>query len=306
MNYEENLLFKIAYYYYFEGLTQQSIADLLSISRIRVLRGLEKARDTGIIQFKMRKDPSFNIEFEQKLKERFKLKDVFVAPDAPTKEGANANVAKAAALYINDRLKNGDHINVGYGNTSRHLLNSLATMVETPISCISLTGGVSCYLPDTRSQKFNVNLNLIPAPLLASSAKMAEAIRNEDSVVEIFRMAPLATLTVVGIGGLHEESTIFSTGILGKNDMTYLKMKGAVGDILSHFLDKDGNPVPSSVEERLISISLDKLKEFQNVVGVAAGENKVPAIKSALRGQYINVLITDTTTARLLLEDDNE
>lgn len=306
MDYEENLLFKIAYYYYFEDMTQQSIADLLSISRIRVIRGLEKARQSGIIQFKLRENPSFNIDYEQKLKQRYELKDVFVIPDAPTAERRNPNVAQAAALYINDRLKGGDHINVGYGDTSRHLLNYLATMVESPISCISLTGGVSYYLPDTRPHVFNANLNLIPAPLLASSAEMAEAIRKEESVNEIFRMAPLATLTVIGIGGMHEKSTIFNTGTLGKNDMIYLKMKGAVGDILSHFLDKHGQPVPSSVDDRLISIPLEKLKNLNNVIGVAAGDTKVPAIRAVLRGRYLDVLITDTTTAKLLLEGHDE
>jgi DNA-binding transcriptional regulator LsrR (DeoR family) len=306
IDYEENLLFKVAYYYYFEDMTQQSIANLLSISRIRVIKLLDRARQTGIIQFKLRENPSFHIDFEEQLKKRYDLKDVFVVPDAATLERKNANVAQAAALYINDRLKGGDHINVGYGDTSRHLLNNLATMVESPISCISLTGGVSYYLPDTRPHIFNANLHLIPAPLLASSNEMADAIRKEESVNEIFRMAPLATLTVIGIGGMHEKSTIFNTGTLGKNDLTYLKMKGAVGDILSHFLDKDGNLVTSSVEERLISIPLETLKKFQNVIGVAAGAAKVKAIRSVLRGHYLNVLITDTTTAKLILEDNDE
>jgi len=306
MNYEEILMFKIAYYYYFEEMTQQSIADLLAISRIRVLKLLEKARQTGIIQFHLRKNPEFHVQYERQLVKKYNLKDVFVVPAPTTIEKTNTNLAKAAALYINDRLNEKDLINIGYGDTSSHLLNNLATMAEKPISCISLTGGVSYYLPDTRSNVFNANLHLIPAPLLASSLEMAKAIREESSVNDIFRMATIANFTVLGIGGLHEKSTIFKTGTLNQNDMIYLKMKGAVGDILSHFIDKNGDLVENPIEDRLIGISLDTLKTFENVIGVAAGETKVEAIKAVLKGQYLNVLITDAFTAEKLLEDFDE
>ena len=38
MNYEESLMVKAAWYYYFENMTQQAIADRLSISRMRVIK----------------------------------------------------------------------------------------------------------------------------------------------------------------------------------------------------------------------------------------------------------------------------
>lgn len=306
MDYEQSLLFKIAYYYYFEEMTQQKIADRLSISRIRVLKLLDKARQNGIIQFKLKENPEFHINYEKKLMERFMLTDAFVVPDPTTPATRNTNIAKGAALYINDRIKPEQMINVGYGDTSKHLLNNLATMVEGPINCISLTGGVSYYLPEPRPHVFNANLHLIPAPLLASSVEMAKAMRNEHSIVEIFRMAPLSSMTVIGIGGMHEKSTIFNTGTLTKHDMMYLKMQGAVGDMLSHFIDKDGNPVPSAIEERLISTPLETLKNLKNVIGVAAGETKVEAIRAVLRGGYLNVLITDASTAKQILEVEDE
>ena len=56
MDYEESLMTKAAWYYYFEEMTQQQVAQLMGISRMRVIRLLDKARQTGIIQFKLRKD----------------------------------------------------------------------------------------------------------------------------------------------------------------------------------------------------------------------------------------------------------
>lgn len=306
MDYDESLVIKTAWYYYLENMTQQRIAELLGISRIRVIKLLEKARQTGVIQFKIRKDSASRMQLEKKLCETYGLKDSFVVPTNPDEDGINETIARAAAMYIGDRLSEDTFINIGYGDTPSRVLNNLAMMTEKPVTCVSLTGGVNYYLPNTHSQTFNARLFLIPAPLLASTSEIAHAMRQESSVTEISRMAMLSGMSVVGIGGMSENATIFKSGILSKNDFLYLKMQGAVGDILSHFLDENGCLLNHEVEDRLISASLDKLKQLENVVGVAAGNSKVPAIRAVLRGAYLDVLITDENTAQQLLEDPEQ
>jgi lsr operon transcriptional repressor len=306
MDYEESLMIKIAWYYYFENMTQQSVADTLGISRMRVIKLLEKARQNGIIQFRLRKDGETRMKLERGLMEQYHLQDAFIVPSPLNKSQVNAGVAEAASMYITERLTENSFINMGYGDTPSRVLNNLATMAERPLTCVSLTGGVSYYLPDTRSNVFNAKLHLIPTPLLASSKEMAEAMRQEASVTEVSRMISLAQLTVVGIGAMHETATIFKSGILNRNDFLYLQMQGAVGDLLSHFIDRDGNLIETPLEGRLISTSLSKLKALQNVIGVAAGDVKVNAIRAALCGGYLDVLITDDRTAAKLLGQESE
>lgn len=53
-NYEEELMIKIAWYYYIENLTQQEIAKILGINRIKILRLLDKAKENGLITFQIR------------------------------------------------------------------------------------------------------------------------------------------------------------------------------------------------------------------------------------------------------------
>lgn len=300
MDYEEMLMIKAAWYYYFEGVTQQNVADLLGISRMRVIKLLEKARQTGIIQFHLRKDGESRMQLERSLIDQFGLKDAFVVPAAIDKRQVNAGIAEAASMYIGERLNANSVINIGYGDTPSKILNNLATLAEQTLTCVSLTGGVSYYLPDTRSNVFNARLHLIPAPILASSKEMAEAMRHEASVMEISRMITLSQLTVVGIGAMHETATIFKSGILNHNDFLFLNMQGAAGDLLSHFIDHDGNLIETPLEERLISTPLSTLKALQNVIGVAAGDSKIDAIRAALRGRYLDVLITDDRTASKL------
>ena len=304
MNYEESLMVKAAWYYYFENMTQQAIADRLSISRMRVIKLLEAARQNGIIQFRLRSDGVGMAEQSRALMEKYHLKDVFLIPSAEEEATTNESIARAGAMYIADRLGDNACINVGYGDTLSRTLNHLATMVETPVTCISLTGGVSPYLPNTRSNVFNARLYLIPAPLLASSQEMASAMRGESSVSEIFDMAELSSFTLVGIGSIHDSATVVKSGVLSRNDLFYLRMHNAVGDILCHFFDRDGQLLQTPIEDKLISTPLSRLKALRNVVGLAAGAQKADAIRAALRGGYLDVLVTDEATASLLLKDE--
>ena len=304
MNYEESLMVKAAWYYYFENMTQQAIADRLSISRMRVIKLLEAARQNGIIQFRLRSDGVGMAEQSRALMEKYHLKDVFLIPSAEEEATTNESIARAGAMYIADRLGDNACINVGYGDTLSRTLNHLATMVETPVTCISLTGGVSPYLPNTRSNVFNARLYLMPAPLLASSPEMASAMRGESSVSEIFDMAELSSFTLVGIGSIHDSATVVKSGVRSRNDLFYLRMHNAVGDILCHFFDRDGQLLQTPIEDKLISTPLSRLKALRNVVGLAAGAQKADAIRAALRGGYLDVLVTDEATASLLLRDE--
>ncbi|MBR1409345.1 MAG: sugar-binding transcriptional regulator [Clostridia bacterium] len=302
MEYEEALMAKVAWYYYYEELTQQQISERLGMSRMRVVKLLDRARRTGVIRFHLREGSQGRMELEKQLIQTYSLTDAFIVPAGADKSRCNENIAEAASMYLSERIRSDTVINIGYGDTLSRVLNNLATLAEQTISCVSLTGGVSCYLPDARSNVFNARLHLMPAPLLASSAEMAQAMRREDSVQEIARMIPLSHLTLVGIGSMDESATIFHSGILNANDMLYLRMRGAAGDLLSHFLTRDGQLIESPVEERLIGASLDTLRSLRNVIGIAAGTVKAEAIRAALLGGYLDTLITDEETALRILQ----
>ena len=300
MNYEDALCAKVAWYYYCQELTQQQISERLGMSRMRVVKLLDRARRSGIIRFHLREGSAERTELEHRLMDAFGLRDAFVVPaDA---EHCNQNIADAAGMYLCERIRADTVFNIGYGDTLSRLLNNLAANTEHALSCVSLTGGVTPYLPIARGNVFNARLHLIPAPLIASSAEMAEAMRREESVQGVMRMIPLSKLSIVGIGSLDASATIFRSGQLNANDLLYLKMRGAVGDLLSHFITRDGALIPSPAESRLIGTDLPTLRSLENVVGVAAGPLKAGAIHAALRGGYLDILITDEDTAERVLQ----
>lgn len=292
---------KAAWYYYMEDNTQAQIAEVMGISRAKVIRLLEEARAQGIVQFSFRKNDSQRVSAEQLLIDRFGLKDAFVVPTPLDSSAINQSIAQSAAHYVSDHLREDGYLNIGYGDTVSRMLGFLAKNREESLNVVSLTGGVSYYLPTVGTTAYSMRLFLTPSPLVVSSRQVRDALLDEKSLQDVSTMTEYADMSVVGIGAAIEGATVLRNGILNEGELAVLKMQGAVGDILNHFVDKDGNLIQTEIEDRVISTDLDKLRQLKNVVGVAGGKDKVTAIKAVLNGGYLNVLITDSDTAAELL-----
>lgn len=292
---------KAAWYYYMEDNTQAQIAEVMGVSRAKVIRLLEEARAQGIVQFSFRKNDSQRVSAEQLLIDRFGLKDAFVVPTPLDSSAINQSIAQGAAHYVSDHLREDGYLNIGYGDTVSRMLGFLAKNREESLNVVSLTGGVSYYLPTVGTTAYSMHLFLTPSPLVVSSRQVRDALLDEKSLQDVSAMTEYADMSVVGIGAAVEGATVLRNGILNEGELTVLKMQGAVGDVLNHFMDKDGNLIQTEIEDRVISTDLDKLRQLKNVVGVAGGKDKVTAIKAVLNGGYLNVLITDSDTAAELL-----
>lgn len=292
---------KAAWYYYMENYTQHQIAEAMGLSRAKVIRLLEDAKTDGIIQFNFRKDDSTRVSLEKNLIAAYGLNDAFVVPTPLNEATLTHTISRAAALYVSDHLRPGGYLNIGYGDTVSSMLGYLAKEHEDPINVVSMTGGVSYYLPSVSSTAYAMHLFLIPSPLIVSSSEVRDALLGEKSIQEIYAMTEHADMSVVGIGAAVEGATVLRNGIIRESELAILKMQGSVGDVLNHFYDSEGNPITTEIENRTISTDIEKLRTMKNVVGVAGGSEKVAAIKAVLRGGYLNVLVTDSKTAEELL-----
>lgn len=296
------LMLKATWYYYMENYTQQQISQLMGVSRAKVIRLLDEARASGVIRFLFREDDQRRMEVERGLIERFSLEDAFVVPTPAHAADLTNSIARAASIYVADHLRADGFLNIGYGDMTGLILDNLAASRRSDINVASLTGGVSYYLPKVSSEVFAMHLYLTPAPLILSSAELREALFNEPAIQDVYRMTSHADMTVVGIGSMDEDATIIRNGILSKTDFALLKMQGAVGDVLNHFIDAEGEPLATSIEDRIVSTGLDKLQQMRNVIGAAGGLVKVPAMYAVLKHGYLNILVTDEQTARALLD----
>lgn len=306
MTYENSLIIKVAWKYYNEGMTQNEIAEALNLSRMKVIKYLDIAKANNIIQFKINLDKFADMDLLNKIKKQYDLQDIYIVPAAS--QNPLDSLTKAAAQYIEDRINSDTMINVGYGQAVSRTLGHLNISTKYKVTFVSLSGGVRFYIPtavDSSSDYYtnpNYNHYIMPAPLVVSTKHLAEQLINERPIKKIFEMIPYSTITIIGIGAVNERATIVKEGYLNSNEVEIIKSMGAVGDLLSQFYDINGNVLNYKLHKQLVSTDINLLKSLNHVVAVAGGLEKREAIIGALKGGYIDVLITDELVAKSLIE----
>jgi DNA-binding transcriptional regulator LsrR (DeoR family) len=302
----ENLLIKVAWYYYKDNLTQNEIAELLEISRTKVVRLLERARMEGVVQFNIRGGGTNCLSMEKEFKAAFSLANAFIVPTPPNMEDLSDSLSRAASQYLHHKLQPDDLIGLGWGKAVSRTIDYLTLDPSLNVSVVTLTGGVNYYLHNRSStdrgmEKFH-HISVIPAPFLASSEEMAESFLSEPSIKEILELGTLSKYMLVGIGGVSPDATIIQEEKMTLNELTFIKQQHAVGDILGQFYDREGKVIALPHHKRLIGLNINRLKEMNNVLAVAGGKKKLDAIYGALKGGYIHTLVTDETTAKALMK----
>jgi lsr operon transcriptional repressor len=309
----EELLLRAAWFYYKDELTQDEIAKRLSVSRASVGRLLDRARRVGLVTINLNAEYLNAFELSAELQRTFNLSEALVVPDhdkEPADHHAlNARIGLGGAQFISTHLRPGATLGVGWGDTVSRVVAATNFGAIGSVHMVTLTGGVDGYLQTILSSKGEsgpdpdlTTASVIPAPISASSASLATALREEPTIQHVLMQASRVEHAIVGVGTPTTDATIVQLGYLTAADMRTLRERGVVGDILGQFFDADGKVADLSIHDRRIGIELSDLKHIPKVVGVAGGVHKVPAILGALHGGYLDVLVTNELAAIRLLE----
>jgi lsr operon transcriptional repressor len=297
----EQLTIRATWYYYKMNMTQEAIAQKLNLSRMKVVRLLEKAKQDGIVRVHVKSPTNNCLEIEQELIRVFKLDDAMVVP-SDRSQPVNQNVAQAAAQYLELCLKSNDLLGIGWGDTVTRMAESISFNDERQINVVTLSGGVLTYtIGGQLSRVFKGKLYAINAPIMASSVELCNALKNEPTIRDALEMAKLANYSILGIGVPDRDASIVKAGYVSEVDLQGITSKGAVGDLLGQFFDEEGKKLDLPLHKRLINLDIENLRTMQNVIVVAGGTRKVKAILAALKAGYFHTLITDEETASELL-----
>ena len=142
----------------------------------------------------------------------------------------------------------------------------------------------------------------LPAPGVVGSPETLDAFYNDEFVKNAISLFDEITIALVGIGAVEPSPLLAESGnIFSNEELETLQKGGAVGDILLHFFDEKGEPTKTFLDNRVASMELQQLKKTERSIGVAGGTRKLDAIRGALIGKWINVLVTDKNTAANLV-----
>lgn len=307
------LLAKVARLSHEQGMRQIDIAATLHMSQAKVSRLLKEAAECGIVRTVVVLPDGVHPEVEDALVQRYGLRDAVVVDT----DGAGADVRQAigsaAASYLDATLTGGDVI--GVSTWSGTILSAVEAMrpKARPVAerVIQLFGGVG--RPDAQVQATRITGRLaevtgaqpvfVPTPGVVGSVEIRDAMLSDPSVASVTRQWPDVTVSIVGIGSLNPSPLLEVSGnAFAPADQDALRSRGAVGDVCLRYFDAEGVLVHSPFDDRVLGISADDLRAVPRRVALAGGADKVTAVRAALLGGWVNVLVTDLSVARALLD----
>jgi DNA-binding transcriptional regulator LsrR (DeoR family) len=309
---ELRLMTKVSRMYYEQGLRQTEIMERLNMSQSTISRLLKRAEQAGIVRITVSVPSGAHPELEEALQERFGLKEAIVIDSIDDDEQIVRDLGPAAAYYVETTLRPNDV--VGLSSWSAALLAMVDSMQPSTrgngVRVVQILGGIgnpSAEVHATHLTRRFANLvggsaTLLPAPGVVGSAEARRVLMKDRFVQEAAQLMGTVTLALVGIGSIEPSRMLAESGnVFSSQELETLRAQGAVGDICLRFFNGEGLPVVSPLNDRVIGMDLTQLKKSARVVGVAGGSRKMAAVRGALMGRLVNVLITDRNTAERLL-----
>lgn len=308
-----SMLVKVARMYHEQGLRQPEIATRLHVSQSRVSRLLKEAGERGIVRTVVVAPPGTFADLEEEVRAALGLADVVVAGTSGSDEPSSlAAIGAAGAAYLESTLMPTER--VGLSSWSASLLAVVEAMAPRASrgaeKVVQILGGVGAASVQVQATRLTDRLALVtggeamyfPAPGVVASAQVRDALLADPYVADVVAAWSDLSVVLVGIGSVQPSPLLVSSGnALPQPDLDALAALGAVGDVCLNFFDADGRLVDADLHDRVLGIDAQTLRAVPRKVGVAGGDRKVEAIRGAARGGWIDVLVTDSRTARALL-----
>ena len=307
--------------YYRQSRSQKDIAVALGVSAATVSRLLKRAMDEGLVRVEL--DLPRTPELETALAERFGLRDAVVV-GAGGRADVREELGLAAAAYFEKIAASGLRIGVSCGFTLYQTVRALHERRFRDFALYPLSGESTLKLVDLSPNTLvgmmaakyrpHVRAYALPVQHLLSLKEIERERRRllrDPEVRSIYDAAQDVDIALAGVGVIAEQTPGFcalaeSYGVSVKR----LRQLGVVGEINYQPFDADGHvvdrPELRALSHRLLSVEGARLqalsrRDGRSVIAVAGGKSKVDALRGALAGRFMNVLVTDEDAAIALL-----
>lgn len=298
--------------YHIGQMSQEEVSRRMGLSRFKVLRLLQDARDLGLVRISVEHATTGALALADRLTAQFALTEALVAPDTGGDPAAGRRaVGQLAAGWLARTGGEGRvTVGVGWGRTMAAMADALTGLRNPELCFVSLMGSMT---HTSATSPFDVCVRLaaltdaravfLPAPFLADSAEDAALIRRQRLVREALEVARAADHMMISVGECTPEALLQSSGILTVDEASGLIAAGAVADTTGKFFAADGSLAPTDLNLRAPSIDLGDLHR-SDVVVLSSGAGKAAALRAVLAAGFVNRLIVDEPLARALLQEE--
>lgn len=300
---------RAAWLYFIEGMTQAEVAAKLGVNRIMITRLLSEARRRGEVIIRIESPIAGLIELQNRLEERFGLGRAIVAPCEDEADDPTKVIASAAGAYVTEMMRSNMTVGVGWGRTLHTMLPFVEGRALEGVRVVSLLGGIAqarrfnpAEFAWQFAELFNAEGYLISAPAIVDSTNTKHALLEHCGLDQILQMAESCDVALLSCGGISSLTTSYRLGHVSEAERLSMVDAGAVGDVLYNFLDADGQTVDHPVNDRSISLSMERLKRVPEKILISGGPEKTEIMLATLKSVGPSVLITDENTAIRLLE----
>jgi len=308
---EKRRLIQIVNLYYIEDCTQEQISQKVGLSRSLISKLLQKARDFGLVEVYIKDEEFRTVQLEYQLEKKYNLKDVVVVSTSElTPEMVKKAVGHAGGYYLSKNLKDVIRIGISGGSTLSELVKEYSFEQKEEVQVIPLVGGLgmkhvelhSNQLAYELSKKLNGTCSYLYTPAIVKTKELRDRLILMKDIATVLEEGKNVDVALISVGNPYKNSTIRAHGYIQEDELQQLHEMGAVGDIASRFFDQDGEEVNHPLNEKVIGLSLEQLKQINKVIAVVVGTEKVESLASALKGGYIDVLILDEKAALKLIK----
>jgi DNA-binding transcriptional regulator LsrR (DeoR family) len=292
--------------YYELGETQGRVAELLGVTRPQVSRLLKQARAQGIVEIRIVEGTTGESAAGDELRRRFGLRAVHLAPSISGPEDlTRRSIGRLAAQVLASVVRDGTVAGIGDGAS----ISAAADAIAEPVTAVGATIVPLCggywFSGATRepfrriADSLGATVHGLLAPGLVDDAATKDALYAHAGVRSILALWDRLDVAMFGIGG-----RIWTEATLGRPVVDEIQAADAVGEVLIAPFDIRGRFVAERLRGRTIAFDPRDLHRVPLTVGVAGGPSKVEPILGALRGRFVNTLVTDVATAEAVVDLD--
>lgn len=293
----------VARMFYLDRRTKSDIADELDLSRFKVARLLDLARDAGIVRIEIASPSGLDIDLADAVRRRFGLTEACVL-DLAASSGADerAQLGHPAGGFVGSFLRDGDVVGVAWGRTLSALVDELpvvrAEVVQIAGGMPGSFGESPVDLARRLAGRWGGEPSLLQAPFVVAGEAAARVLRDEPANRATLRRFDELDVAITGVGAYEASSPLAA---LPEADRRRLGDADVAAEFCGQFVAADGRLLDVGLGTRMLCISADQLAATDRVIAVAGGAGKAGALEAALRTGLITHLVTDRPAARVLL-----